>query len=163
MNIKKLILTLMGVFLLQFYLAEFLSINMIRPDFLSIFILYTAIRYGRFLGVLTGFLLGLVSDLLSVGTYLGLSSMIYSVGGYLAGFLKDQYNRLIPIYYHLSWLCILLFQFFVYCYFRYQYLYETSLLSFFGVWLLTSGYTLGFVLILQLLIPFRMFNRAESI
>ncbi len=47
---------LLCVFFLQFYLAELLSINMIRPDFMTIFILYTAIKFGRFYGVIAGFI-----------------------------------------------------------------------------------------------------------
>ena len=151
-----------GIFFIQFYLAEFLSINMIRPDFLTIFIIYTAIRYGRFYGVIAGFTLGILTDLVAVGSYFGLSSMIYSISGYLTGFLKNKYNRLVPLYFHISWLGIVLFQFFIYSYVRYQYLYETDLMTFLEKWLLTMSYTMGFILILQFVIPFRTFYRAES-
>jgi len=162
MSNKKFILSLLGIFFLQFYLAEFLSINMIRPDFLTIFIIYTAIRYGRFYGVIAGFSLGILTDLVGVGSYFGLSSLIYSISGYLAGYLKDKYNRFIPLYFHLSWVGIILFQFLVYSYVRYQYLYETDLITFFEKWILTLSYTMGFILILQFVIPFKIFYRAES-
>ena len=37
-----------GVFMAQFLLVDFLSLNMIRPDFLVIYIIY--ISYGRGVG-----------------------------------------------------------------------------------------------------------------
>ena len=154
--------TMFGVFFLQFFLSEFMSINMIRPDFMTIFVLYTAIKFGRFYGVIAGFTLGLLTDLAGVSSYFGLSSLIYSFSGYLAGYLKNQYNRLIPIYFHLSWVSIILFQFLVYCFVRYQYLYETNLIQFTIKWVLTMGYTMGFILVLQLIFPFKIYSHAES-
>ncbi|HBN45706.1 MAG TPA: rod shape-determining protein MreD, partial [Candidatus Marinimicrobia bacterium] len=126
MQWNKFIILLIGVFFMQFYLAEFMSIRMIRPDFMTIFILYTAIKLGRFYGVIAGFTLGFLTDLAGVGSYFGLSSLMYSISGYLTGFLKDQYNRLIPFYFHLSWVGIIFLQFLIFSFVRYQYLYETD-------------------------------------
>lgn len=162
MKWSKFITILFIVFIIQFYLAEMMSINMIRPDFMSIFVLYIAIKYGRFYGVIAGFLLGLLTDLSAVGSYFGLSSLSYSIIGYISGLLKDQYNRLIPLYYHLSWIGIMAFHFLTYCYIRYQYLYETDKLIFIQTWFFTTGYTMGFILVLQLIIPFSLLYRAES-
>ncbi len=162
MKWNKFILILAAVFLIQFYLAELMSIKMVRPDFMSIFILYTSIKYGRFYGVIAGFILGLLTDLSAVGSYFGLSSLSYSFIGYFAGLLKDQYNRLIPLYYHLAWIGIIAFHFFIYCYIRYQYLFDTDKWMFIQTWFFTTGYTMGFILILQLIIPFSLFYRAES-
>ena len=160
MQWNKFIILLIGVFFMQFYLAEFMSIRMIRPDFMTIFILYTAIKLGRFYGVIAGFTLGFLTDLAGVGSYFGLSSLMYSISGYLTGFLKDQYNRLIPFYFHLSWVGIIFLQFLIFSFVRYQYLYETDFISFIEAWILTMGYTMGFILILQLIIPFRVYYRA---
>lgn len=162
MQWNKFIILLIGVFFMQFYLAEFMSIRMIRPDFMTIFILYTAIKLGRFYGVIAGFTLGFLTDLAGVGSYFGLSSLMYSISGYLTGFLKDQYNRLIPFYFHLSWVGIIFLQFLIFSFVRYQYLYETDFISFLEKWLLTMGYTMGFILVLQLIIPFKNYYRAES-
>ena len=129
---------------------------------MTIFILYTAIKLGRFYGVIAGFTLGFLTDLAGVGSYFGLSSLMYSISGYLTGFLKDQYNRLIPFYFHLSWVGIIFLQFLIFSFVRYQYLYETDFISFIEAWILTMGYTMGFILILQLIIPFRVYYRAES-
>ncbi len=145
MQWNKFIILLIGVFFMQFYLAEFMSIRMIRPDFMTIFILYTAIKLGRFYGVIAGFTLGFLTDLAGVGSYFGLSSLMYSISGYLTGFLKDQYNRLIPFYFHLSWVGIIFLQFLIFSFVRYQYLYETDFISFIEAWILTMGYTMGFI------------------
>ena len=162
MQWSKFILLLFCVFFMQFYLAEFLSINMIRPDFITIFVLYKAIKFGRFYGVMAGFILGLLTDLAGVGSYFGLSSLTYSISGYLAGYLKDKYNRLIPLYFHLSWVVIILFQFIIYSYVRYQYLFETDFILFLEKCVLTMGYTMGFILVLQLIIPFKVYYHVES-
>ena len=53
------------------------------------------------------FILGLFTDLAGVGSYFGLSSLTFSLTGYLTGYLKDQYNRLIPLYFHLTWIGII--------------------------------------------------------
>lgn len=130
---------------------------------MTIFVLYTAIKFGRFYGVIAGFILGFLTDLAGVGSFFGLSSLTYTISGYLAGYLKDQYNRLIPLYFHLTWVSIILIQFLIYSFVRYQYLFETDLILFLQTWLLTLGYTMGFILVLQLIIPFRVYYRAESI
>lgn len=162
MQWNKYIFLLIGAFLLQFYLAELLSINMIRPDFMAIFVLYTAIKFGRFYGVITGFILGLLTDLAGVGSFFGLSSLTYSISGYLAGYLKDKYNRLLPLYFHMTWVGIIFFQFLIFSFVRYQYLYETDFILFMEKWALTMGYTMGFILVLQIIIPFKAYYRASS-
>ncbi len=144
--------TMFGVFFLQFFLSEFMSINMIRPDFMTIFVLYSAIKFGPFYGVIAGFTLGLLTDLAGVSSYFGLSSLTYSFSGYLAGYLKNQYNRLIPLYFHLSWVSIILFQFLIYCFVRYQYLYETNLIKVIIRWICIIGSTVGAILVYNLIL-----------
>ncbi len=159
---NKFVILLGVVFFLQFYLAESLSINMIRPDFISIFILYTAIKYGRLYGMIAGFSLGLLTDLVAVGSYFGLAPMTYTIVGYLAGFLKNQYMRMIPTYFHLAWIGIVFFHFFVYCYVRYQTLFEINRTLFVQTFVFTFAYTIGFIVVLQLLFPLKIYYHAES-
>ena len=52
-----------GIFLMQFFLAEVMSINAIRPDFIMILVLYIGVMHGRYFGVLAGFFAGLLVDL----------------------------------------------------------------------------------------------------
>ena len=65
MNWIKLIYSLVGVFSLQFILADFLSIDGIRPDFVLIYILYIGLHHGSFPSVIVGFFLGLLVDFTS--------------------------------------------------------------------------------------------------
>ncbi len=154
-KLTEYLLPLAGVFLLQFFLAELLSIQTVRPDFLLIYVLYISIRRGSFVGVITGFILGMLADFAGVGSYFGLSSIVYVITGYLTGYLKGQYSRMIPFYFHLIWIGILLFSFFIFAYVRYQFLFVTDLPVFWGKWFLTAGYTFGFLGILQLVIPLK--------
>jgi rod shape-determining protein MreD len=143
------------VFLLQYYLSDLLAIRSVRADFIFIYVLYLGIWRGSFTAVIAGFVLGFLSDLAGVGSYFGLSSIVYVLVGYLAGFLQGRYQRWIPFYFHLSWIIIGLFCFFVYAYIRYQFLFETDLAAFLGMWLMTAGYTFGFLAILQFLFPLK--------
>ena len=52
----------------QILLSDFLSMNGIRPDFILIFIMYNSVRFGSFQGVSLGFILGIIADLLGIGT-----------------------------------------------------------------------------------------------
>ena len=92
MNSTKIFFPIIGLFLLQFLLSDFLSIKGIRPDFILIYILYTSIRYGNFYGVIVGFILGILVDLVGVGSFFGLTSLTFVITGYLAGFC--QYDPL---------------------------------------------------------------------
>ena len=153
MNWIKLLYPLVGVFFLQFILADFLSINGIRPDFVLIYILYIGLHHGSFPSVIVGFFMGLMVDFTGVGSLFGLTSLIYVLTGYLSGFLHGKYYTMIPAYFHLTWVGIILFHFFIYSFIRYQDLFETKMTVFWLTWIWTSGYTLGFLGIFQMIIP----------
>ena len=109
------------IWLAQLLLADFLSIGTIRPDFLVILVLYWSIKYGRTTGTIAGFLIGLLIDLSGTASYFGLSPLIYSVTGYLGGYLMGTYSRLNPIYFSISWVAILIFQFLIFCVVQYYF------------------------------------------
>ncbi|MEE9190364.1 MAG: rod shape-determining protein MreD [Candidatus Neomarinimicrobiota bacterium] len=149
------ILTFAFAFILHLFLVDFLSIHGVRPDFFLIFVLYIGIREGHLWGVITGFTIGLLSDLLGVSSHFGLSSLTYVIVGYGGGFLHKQHLRLEPLIFHISWVLIVLIAFFVYVFF-------SDLVVGFGdyglvwsKWIYTSIYTLGFLLILQPVVPLR--------
>ena len=103
-NIKILIILFFSgllIWVAQLLLADFLSIGTIRPDFLVILVLYWSIKYGRTIGTISGFLIGLIIDFSGTASYFGLSSLIYSVTGYFGGYLMGTYSRLNPIYFSL--------------------------------------------------------------
>ena len=153
-------LILVGVFLLQFFLSELLAIQYYRPDFVVIFILYFGIFFGSYYGIIAGFIIGIFIDLTPLASYFGLSSMTYSITGYLAGHLQDKYIRWSPFAFHIAWLCIIAFHFFLFTYVRYQLLFEVDLLQYLLRWFLTMTYTLIFLLILQFFFPVKRIQGA---
>ena len=70
-----------------------LSINNVRPDFIVLLVLYWAILYGRFVGVVSGTLIGFVVDLTGTATFFGLSPLIYSITDiYLAVYMALSFK-----------------------------------------------------------------------
>ena len=63
------------VWLIQLVTVDMLSINNVRPDFIVLLVLYWAILYGRFVGVVSGTLIGFVVDLTGTATFFGLSNI----------------------------------------------------------------------------------------
>ena len=159
MDRKRPWLTLVGVFLLQFFLSEILAIRYYRPDFVVIFILYFGLLFGSYYSVIAGFIIGVFIDLTPLASYFGLSPMTYSITGYLSGHLQDKYIRWSPLTFHAAWLCIIAFHFLVLTYVRYQQLFEIDMLQYLLRWFLTMTYTLVFLLILQFFFPI---NRIQS-
>lgn len=162
MKWTSLLLPLGIVFLLQLFLTELLSINTVRPDFIIIFILYSAIKLGPFPAILMGFGLGLLVDMAGVGSYFGLSSLSYSITAYLAGFLTGKYARWIPFYFHLAWVGILGAHFLIYTFIRYQTIFDTDPLLFFGKWVFITAYTLVFTLLFQFIYPLKQVSYAQG-
>jgi rod shape-determining protein MreD len=146
------------IWLTQLLLVDFLSIGTIRPDLLVILVLYWSIKYGRTIGIIAGFLIGLLIDFSGTASYFGLSPLIYSVTGYLGGYLKGTYSRVNPIYFSISWVAILIFQFLIYCVVQYQDILITNPQLFWAKWLGTTIYTLSFAGILQVIYPLHKIN-----
>lgn len=146
------------IWVVQLLLADFLSIGTIRPDFLVILVLYWSIKYGRTIGIISGFLIGLIIDFSGAASYFGLSSLIYSVTGYLGGYLMGTYSRLNPIYFSISWVAILISQFLIFCVVQYQDIWMVNPQLFWAKFLGTTIYTLSIAGILQVVYPLHKIN-----
>ncbi len=162
MRNSEFIFWVLGIFLMQFFLAEVMSINAIRPDFIMILVLYIGVMHGRYFGVLAGFFAGLLVDFAGVGSYFGLTSLTCSVTGYLAGYLHGRYQRWVPMYFHLGWVSIVLVHFLIFSFVRFHYTFETNPGIFFLNWAYSFSYSLGFLAVLQFMIPFAKMSDAES-
>lgn len=158
--IKQIYLGL-GVFTIQFILVDFLSINMIRPDFLVIYIFYFSLSNARYKGIILGFIIGLLSDLTGVGSYFGLTSLTLSITAYLTGFLNGKYERLLPYFFHSIWISILALHFLIITYVKFQILYETNFFDFLLKFIFTFGYTMMFFFVVQFFFPVKDATRAE--
>jgi rod shape-determining protein MreD len=118
-------ITFFTVFFLtiQLLLVDLLSLNLIRPDFLVIFIIYLSMIKGKMYGMTVGFTIGFLSNLFGVGSYFGLEALSLTIVGYLGGYLKNIYEKVLPYIFHILWILIILLHFLVICYFRYQNIY----------------------------------------
>jgi rod shape-determining protein MreD len=152
---KKYGLIFIIVLLMQVFLSNLLSIGGVRPDFLIIFVLYFAVIYGSFKGVLTGFSIGIIISIFDAGLTAGLLPLIYSIVGYAGGFLKTQHYKMFPAFFNVSCFFIIFGSFFIYTFFNYDYLFYNDLKIFLLTWLKTSLYTLSILAILQFIIPLR--------
>ena len=110
--LKKLILlagfTLIALFL-QVLLVPWMTIQDIRPDFILILVLFVGHLKGKMAGQLYGFGIGLLMDVLGMGSFLGLSALTKTVAGLSAGFLHSQKSRINPLgFYGINLLIIFL-------------------------------------------------------
>ena len=152
---KKYGLIFIIVLLMQIFLSNLLSIGGVRPDFLIIFVLYFAVIYGSFKGVLSGFSIGIIISIFDGGLTVGLLSLIYSIVGYAGGFLKTQHYKMVPAFFNVSCFLIIFGSFLIYTYFNYDFLFYNDLKIFLLTWLKTSLYTLSILAILQFIVPLR--------
>jgi len=150
-----------GVFMAQFLLVDFLSLNMIRPDFLVVYIFYISLVYGKTTGVFTGFLLGLLSDLSGVGSFFGLSPLSLSLTAYLTGYLNGKYERMLPYLFHGAWISIIGFHFIIISYVRFQSILLSDPIAFWIKCFMSFSYTMMFLLIIQFFYPVKEASRAE--
>lgn len=142
-----------GSILLQFLLAGPLTVNLVRPDFILIFILYISIWEGRMWGVIIAFFLGLLVDLSGVGSFFGLTSLTYTVFAYLTGNLNGQYNKLSPIVFNLFWSLMLIVFFLIQHLVTSQFLLAQNPQIFWVKVFMSALYTFLFTFIINFFIP----------
>ena len=147
--------------IIQLLLVDLLSLNLIRPDFLVIFILYLSMIKGKMYGMTVGFTIGFLSNLFGVGSYFGLEALSLTIVGYLGGYLKNIYEKVLPYIFHILWILIILLHFLVICYFRYQNIYISNLFEFLFIWITTTSYTMLFIISIQFIFPFKDASNAE--
>ena len=153
MNWSSLFISGFLVWIIQLTIADLLTIDTIRPDFIGILIVSWAVKYGRFLGTLSGLIFGIIFDLSGSALFFGLSPLIYTTTGYLSGNLNGMYTKINPLIYNLSWVTILLLHFLIFCTVHYQEILIVDVDLFFGKWIGTSIYTISFMVILQFIVP----------
>jgi len=161
MKLTSILFSAIGVFMAQFLLVDFLSLNMIRPDFLVVYIFYISLVYGKTTGVLTGFLLGLLSDLSGVGSFFGLSPLSLSLTAYLTGYLNGKYERMLPYLFHGAWISIIGFHFIIISYVRFQSILLSDPIAFWVKCFMSFSYTMMFLLIIQFFYPVKEASHAK--
>ncbi len=161
MKRTSILFSAIGVFMAQFLLVDLLSLNMIRPDFLVVYIFYISLVYGKTTGVFTGFLLGLLSDLSGVGSFFGLSPLSLSLTAYLTGYLNGKYERMLPYLFHGAWISIIGFHFIIISYVRFQSILLSDPIAFWIKCFMSFSYTMMFLLIIQFFYPVKEASHAK--
>jgi len=161
MKWTSILFSAIGVFMAQFLLVDFLSLNMIRPDFLVVYIFYISLVYGKTTGVFIGFLLGLLSDLSGVGSFFGLSPLSLSLTAYLTGYLNGKYERMLPYLFHGAWISIIGFHFIIISYVRFQNILLSDPIAFWIKCFMSFSYTMMFFLIIQFFYPVKEASHAK--
>ena len=152
---KKYGFILIIVLLIQIFFSNLFSIRDVRPDFIIIYILYFAINFGSFKGVLAGFSIGIFTSIFDSGMISGILPLIYSVVGYSGGFLKSKHYKMVPFYFNFSCFLIIIGSFFIYSYFNYNYYFYNDFRIFLLTWFKTTLYTISLLAIIQFIIPLR--------
>jgi len=146
----------------QIFLSNLISIRGIRPDLLIIFVIYIAVNYGSFKGVLSGFLIGIIASIFDSGITFGILPLVYSIVGYSGGYLKSQHYRITPFYFNFSCFLIIVGSFFIYSYFNYNYLFYNDFQIFVRIWIKTTLYTLSLLVIVQFIVPLRKISNVKN-
>lgn len=90
-NYLKYIVILVLLIFIQDQLIWLLSISkyQITPDIVIIMVAYIAAKKGQIFGTVTGFIAGLLLDILG-GSFLGLSALSYSIAGFAGGYFYNE-------------------------------------------------------------------------
>lgn len=114
---------------LQLVFSELLTINGFQPNIMLLFVILSQMSQPNTpKAVITGFLVGLICDLiLFTGTYLGLSSLIFSICAFIAS--RIRFNFVFRTF-DLYWVTTLLIGIVVYCLFRYDFLFFSNFFLF---------------------------------
>ena len=78
MKINNLIFQFLCVWLLEILFLDLFSINNIRPDFLVILVLYWSVKFGRTIGIISGFIIGIVVDFTGTASFWIISSNFFN-------------------------------------------------------------------------------------
>ena len=115
--------------ILQLVFSELLTINGFQPNIMLLFVILSQMSQPNTpKAVITGFLVGLVCDLiLFTGTYLGLSSLVFSICAFIAS--RIRFNFVFRTF-DLYWVTTLLIGIVVYCLFRYDFLFFSNFFLF---------------------------------
>ena len=115
--------------ILQLVFSELLTINGSQPNIMLLFVILSQMSQPNTpKAVITGFLVGLICDLiLFTGTYLGLSSLVFSICAFIAS--RIRFNFVFRTF-DLYWITTLLIGIVIYCLFRYDFLFFSNFFLF---------------------------------
>lgn len=87
----KYILISIVLIIVQATAMKLVSVELITPDILAIWVVYIALQRGQLTGTFWGFVVGLVFDLFT-GDFIGLSALSKTVCGFIAGYFFNEHK-----------------------------------------------------------------------
>lgn len=75
--------------IVQVFLENYVSIDMVSPQLVILFVVYLSLREGQLFGMGGGFLIGLLNDSL-VTHFIGYTSFVGVMAGFVAGFFFKE-------------------------------------------------------------------------
>lgn len=87
-QILKIAAVFLFTMIIQIFLAHYIAIGSVRPDFILVFLVFISARYGRIWGIICGFLAGLLQDATGSLSVLGANAVAKSIVGYILGTLN---------------------------------------------------------------------------
>ena len=97
-NIIIAIIIYLALIIIQFVIPKYMPFNiwMVYPNFILMFVIYTALNKGIMKGQTIGFLYGLTWDILSTDIF-GIRALSFTIAGYLAGSFNKKLNKNQPL------------------------------------------------------------------
>lgn len=92
------IITYLVLIILQFVIPKYVPFNiwMVYPNFILMFVVYTALNKGIMRGQIAGFIYGLTWDILSTDIF-GIRALSFTIAGHLAGSFNKKLNKNQPL------------------------------------------------------------------
>lgn len=93
-----------GAIILQQFLDNYASIDMVSPQLIILFVVYLSLREGQLFGMGGGLLIGLLNDSL-VTHFIGYTSFVGVMAGFVAGFFfKESDVELTARTFNFAWI-----------------------------------------------------------
>ncbi len=83
------VIAIIGLLLLQTTFLPLISLGGYLPDLFLIYLVYVAVQRGQWEATVTGFLAGLLQDIVSI-KFLGLGAFSTTVAGFVAGYFYNE-------------------------------------------------------------------------
>lgn len=97
-NIIFTVIIYLVLIILQFVIPKYMPFDiwMVYPNFILMFVVYTALNKGVMKGQIAGFVYGLTWDILSTDIF-GIKALSFTIAGYLAGSFNKKLNKNQPL------------------------------------------------------------------
>ncbi len=97
-NVIITIIIYLILIIVQFVIPKYMPFNiwMVYPNFILMFVVYTALNKGIMKGQISGFIYGLTWDVLSTDIF-GIRALSFTIAGYLAGSFNKKLNKNQPL------------------------------------------------------------------